>query len=58
MYSIQIDGSINLSNLNQRNIRSDLKNKIVRKIEEKKSQNRLRIYDVSIEEFKHWNPRV
>ena len=58
MYKVLISSSVNLSALTQRSLSSELHQRILDKISEKKSEGRHTIYTISESNFKSWNSKV
>ena len=57
-YHISIDNSIDLSRLNIREVKEDLKVRIDKRIKKKKDENIHKVYNISVNEFKMYNRRV
>lgn len=57
-YLLRLDNSIDLRNLSNRNIPSNIRKKILFKINELKFNNEHTLYDIDIFYFKKYNPKV
>ena len=57
-YHISIDDTIDLSQLNIREVKEDLKIRINKRIEKKKAENVHKVYNISASEFKKYNKKV
>jgi hypothetical protein len=58
MYSISIDNSVDISKLTNRVVDPSLKQRILNKINDKKREGKLTVYNISLIDFKSWNSRL
>lgn len=58
MYRIALDSSVNIKLLSNRNIHSELAERIRSRIARKKREGKHKIYEISVDELKKWNNKV